>query len=134
MVTQWTHYEKNSSQKSIFQREYGKTIDLNLNESSMDKGIVPEYSELLNVDENKSNSSSILNNNSNSLNNNNNSKNPAPFGGVEISPVQISTKPAVILQSITPVKRIEKQIETRRADGKRRITPMFTPITVEQDK
>lgn len=124
-----------SSQKSIFQREYGKTIDLNLNESSMDKGIVPEYSELLNVDESRSNSVTILiNSNSNSVTSTNNNKNPVPFGGIEMSPVQISTKPAVILPNTTPVKRIEKQIETRRADGRRRITPMFTPLTVEQDK
>lgn len=28
----------------------------------------------------------------------------------------------------TPVKAISKQIETRTADGKRRITPMFIPL------
>lgn len=105
----------------------------------MDKGIVPEYSELLNIDENKSNSASVFNNNSNSVNNsvntNSSNKNSTPqFGDVETTSVQISTKPPVMPQNTTPAKRIDKQIETRRADGKRRITPMFTPLTFEQDK
>lgn len=89
----------------------------------MDKGIVPEYSEFLNVDENKSNNTTVLN-----VTNSNGNKNLTQFGEVEISSsLQISTKHTQI-----PAKRIDKQIETRRADGKRRITPMFTPLNVEQ--
>lgn len=99
----------------------------------MDKGIVPEYSELLNVDENKSAEATILNNN-NATNNNNtsNNKSPAQFGDVEMSSVSISTKPATI--PIAIAKAIDKQIETRRADGKRRITAMFIPLSVAQDR
>ncbi|XP_055300313.1 protein HIRA homolog [Sitodiplosis mosellana] len=118
---------------SVFQREYGKCIDLNLSESSMDKGIVPEYSELLNVEEsNKSAEANVLNNNNITNNNVPNNKSTPQFGDIEMDSVPISTKPA-IPQNTTPVKAIEKQIETRRADGKRRITPMFVPISVEQD-
>lgn len=126
------------SQNSIFQREYGKSIDLNLSESSVDKGIVPEYSELLNIEESKSMSEISFNNNI--VNNNNISsitnvgKNSPQFGDIEMCSVPISTKPAVIPQTITPIKAIEKQIETRRADGKRRITPMFVPLSVEQER
>lgn len=97
----------------------------------MDKGIVPEYSELLNFDENKSSDTSILNNN-NAVNNN---KNPPLFGDVEMSSVPVLTKPTVIQQSPTAAKAIDKQIETRRADGKRRITAMFIPLnSVAQDR
>lgn len=125
---------KSASQNSVFQREYGKSIDLNLSESSMDKGIVPEYSELLNVEESNKSAEAIVLSNNNITNNNitNNNRNASQIADVEMC--SISTKPAVITQSTTPVKAIEKQIETRRADGKRRITPMFVPISVEQDR
>lgn len=130
-------YTKINLQNSIFQREYGKIIDLNMSESSMDKGIVPEYSELLYIDENKSTDTSILNNN-NATNNNivvNNNKNPPQFGDVEMSTVPISTKSTVIQQNPIAAKAIDKQIETRRADGKRRITAMFIPLnSVAQDR
>lgn len=106
-----------------------------MSESSVDKGIVPEYSELLNIEENKSTAeATIITKNNISNNNVNSSKSPPKFGDVEMTSVKISTKPAIIPQSTTPVKAIEKQIETRRADGKRRITPMFVPISVEQDR
>lgn len=124
-------------QNSVFQREYGKSIDLNLSESSMDKGIVPEYSELLNIEEsNKSAEATIFNNNNITTNivSTTTSKSSPQFGEIEMSSVPISTKPILIPQNTTPVKAIEKQIETRRADGRRRITPMFVPISVEQDR
>lgn len=103
----------------------------------MDKGIVPEYSELLNIEEsNKSAEATVFNNNH--ITNNNvstsNSKSSPQFGDIEMISVPISTKPTLIPKSTTPVKAIEKQIETRRSDGKRRITPMFVPISVEQDR
>ncbi|XP_031624833.1 protein HIRA homolog [Contarinia nasturtii] len=121
---------------SVFQREYGKTIDLNLSESSMDKGIVPEYSEFLNIDESKSIDTVIFNNNKNNGTNTNapsSNKSASKFGDVESSSLPISTKSVAVPQNTTPMKAIEKQIETRRADGKRRITPMFVPLSVEQD-
>lgn len=114
-------------QNSVFQREYGKSIDLNLSESTVDKGIVPEYSELLS-DESKTTAEVIITNNNNNVNNN---KNPPQFGDIEMTSVKISTEPVVFPQSTAPVRVIEKQIETRRADGKRHITPMFVPTSVE---
>lgn len=133
-----------------------------MSESSVDKSIVPEYSELLNLDENSktnpepkqlnNNSSSIgINTNittsTNNFNNNNsnitstttttnpitNNENPVQFGDVEMTSVEISTQPAILPQSVAPVKAIEKQIETRRADGKRRITAVFVPFSVDLD-
>lgn len=152
----------------VFQREYGKNVDLNMSESSVDRSIVPEYSELLEFDENSkttaeaktlnNNSNSItisINNNTNNNNNNNscsssiinnnnnsnittanlttNNENPVQIGDVEMTSVEISTQPAILPQSVPSVKAIEKQIETRRADGKRRITAMFVPFSVDQD-
>lgn len=141
----------------VFQREYGRNIDFSMNESSVDKNIVPEYSELLNVDE--TSKTSFNNNNSNiSVNNNNisnsnitatnttintntsitttisttNNGNPAQFGDVEMTSVEISTKPAVLPNSPS-IKSITEQTETRRADGKRRITAKFVPFSMEQD-
>lgn len=107
-----------------------------MSESSVDKNLVPEYSELINIEDSKSSAEPIIVANNNVINNNNvNSiKNPPQFGEVEMSSVQISTKPAIIPQNVTPVKAIEKQIETRRADGKRRITPMFVPLSIEQER
>lgn len=109
-----------------------------MSESSVDKSIVPEYSELLNIDENKSTAelpSTIITNKINNNNNNiNNNKGAMQFGEVEMTSVEISPKPAVLPPSIKPVKAIEKQIETRRADGKRRITPMFMPLSLEQER
>lgn len=147
----------------VFQREYGKNIDLSMSESSVDKSIVPEYSELLDCDENSkstaeaktlnnnnnisSNNISINNNVSNIINNNNSSnsnittanpttasiENPVQIGDVEMTSVEISTQPA-ILPELPSAKAIDKQIETRRADGKRRITAMFVPFSAEQDR
>lgn len=148
----------------VFQREYGKNIDLSMSESSVDKSIVPEYSELLDCDENSkstaeaktlnnnnnisSNNISISNNNISNIINNNNSnsntnittatpttanvENPVQIGDVEMTSVEISTQPA-ILPELPSAKAIEKQIETRRADGKRRITAMFVPFS-DQDR
>lgn len=106
-----------------------------MSESSVDKNLVPEYSELIEDSKSTAEPIAIANNNVNNNNINANSiKNPPQFGEVEMSSVEISTKPAVIPQNVTPVKAIEKQIETRRADGKRRITPMFVPLSEEQDR
>lgn len=42
-------------------------------------------------------------------------------------------KPAVVKENHEPnVSAIKKQIETRTADGKRRITPVFIPVNQDQ--
>lgn len=136
----------------VFQREYGKNIDLNMSESSVDKNIVPEYSELLDCDENSKTTAEAktMNNNNNissnniSINNNNisiitanpsiaSNETPVQIGDVEMTSVEISTQPAVLPQ-LPSAKAIDKQIETRRADGKRRITAMFVPFSADQDR
>lgn len=105
---------------------YGKSVNINLNESSLDKSFVTEYAELLDMDEN----GSIAEQQSQS--NNNAPKPQTQFGSIEPDAMPISTKSAPIPTS-TPTKAIAKQFETRRADGKRRITPMFIPLSTEQE-
>lgn len=144
----------------VFQREYGKNVDFTMNESSVDKNIVPEYSELLNVDENSksateakpfNNNNSNVNINNNISNNNittnitatnmntgittnttTNNGNAAQFGDIEMTSVGISAKPAISLNT-APTVGITQQTETRRPDGKRRVTPKFVPFSMDQD-
>lgn len=110
---------------------YGKSANINSNDSNVDKSMIIEYAELLEIEE-KSNpiEPQIPNNNSN--NNSSFARPDLQFGVIEMDTVPISTKSAP-LPSTTPTKAITKQIETRRADGKRRITPMFIPLSSEQE-
>lgn len=52
---------------------------------------------------------------------------------VEKIPIPISTKSVAMSQKPTPAPAnpAPKQVETRREDGRRRITPMFVPLNVE---
>lgn len=104
---------------------YGKSVNLNLNESSLDKSFVIEYAELLDMEEKGETSEQ-------SQSNNNAAKPQTQFGSIETDAMPISTQSAPIPTS-TPTKAIAKQFETRRADGKRRITPMFIPLSTEQE-
>lgn len=114
-------------QNLLYQRMYGKSANINLNESSVDKGMLIEYAEFLDIDENvsivepptQSNNIAIIP--------------QTEFGSIETEPITISTTSVQLLPNVTPTKAITKQIETRRADGKRRITPMFIPLSSEQE-
>lgn len=105
---------------------YGKSVNLNVNESSLDKSFVIEYAELLDMEEKETATEQQ------SQSNNNTAKPQTQFGSIETEAMPISTKSAPIPTS-TPTKAIAKQFETRRADGKRRITPMFIPLSTEQE-
>lgn len=105
---------------------YGKSANLNLNESSLDKSFVIEYAELLDMEE----KGPIVEQQSQS--NNNTAKPQTQFGSIETEAWPISTKSAPIPTS-APSKAITKQFETRRSDGKRRITAMFIPLSTEQE-
>lgn len=103
---------------SLYQRIYGKSAVTDMNDSHTGKDMLIEYAELLDVNDR---SQSKFDNSSNHEHADNDvemiSKNADDFR----PPSQTST----------PTKAISQQIETRRPDGRRRITPMFIPLTEE---
>lgn len=87
---------------------YGKSIDVN---AHPEKDMITEYAELVNVNHEKSLSSN---------------------GGTVHINMENNNMEVLLDRPSTPVKAaIHKQIETRTADGKRRITPMFIPLDEE---
>lgn len=108
-----------------------------MNDSHSGKELIVEYPDLLDTTEND-----VINNSNNIASQNNNHKGKMDTEMIsrndnmdkEIQQQQQSpTKATGTLNSpsITPTKAISKQFETRAADGRRRITPMFIPR--EQD-
>lgn len=103
---------------------YGKSANIDLNESQTERGMLIEYAELVTS---TSTSETHFNNNNNINNNNHIDATP----DIEMKSV---SKPATVIPAPptqappTPTKAIHKQIETRTAEGKRRITPMFIPL------
>jgi protein HIRA/HIR1 len=99
---------------SLYQRMYGKdaTIDIS---AQAEKEMIIENSDLLNVMEKPRGPPSLL---------------PmaaaAESPPVVFKPPQVTTTKTVVA---SPNKPILKQVETKTADGKRRITPMFIPLT-----
>lgn len=118
---------------SLYQRMYGKSANIHMNEKT-GKDMIVEYAELINNDNEKSNHSCS--------NNKTLAQDICSGGGVttEIS-VQnnnlemLSVTPSTVLPMpigvLSPKPAIHKQIETRTADGRRRITPMFIPLSQE---
>lgn len=106
---------------SLYQRMYGKdaTIDISV---QAEKEMIIENAELLTTKEKIKPPSLIFNN----------SQHNDSFGAFNNSviknqpPVPQFHAPAVVP---SPNKPILKQVETRTVDGKRRITPMFIPLT-----
>lgn len=86
-----------------------------MNDSHNGKDMLIEYADLIDVNEK-----------SQSKTENNVSNNHVESEDVEMT--NQNTEPKPPSQTSTPTKAITKQIETRRADGKRRITPMFIPM------
>lgn len=83
---------------------YGKSIDIN---AHPEKDMITEYAELVNVNQEKSLSSN----------------------GASVQIMENNNMEVLLNRPSTPIKAaIHKQIETRTADGKRRITPMFIPL------
>lgn len=103
---------------SLYQRIYGKSATTDLNDSHTGKDMLIEYPELLDANEK---SQSKFDNNSGHAHVDN-----------DIEMISNNTeafKPPS--QTSTPTKAISQQIETRTADGRRRITPIFVPLTEE---
>lgn len=109
---------------SLYQRMYGKdaTIDIS---SQAEKELIIENADLLNISQEKPRGPPSL---------------IPTVSTVKESPVILSTPtlPTAAISSISnsstitpssPSKPILKQTETRRPDGKRRITPMFIPLS-----
>lgn len=111
-------------QNVILKRMYGKRANTDLNESNAEKGMIVEYASLLETEDSKK-----------SVNeaepNSNTATDPFQAPPIQKESTIISSSDSLSTTS-TPTKAISKQIETRRADGKRRITPMFIPMT-DQD-
>lgn len=98
---------------------YGKSANIDLNDSHTDKGTLIEYAELMDSRNDKTPPKE-----ENSLQNNH----------VEVDVEMVSNINHTNSNSFetsltsTPTKAIHKQIESRTADGKRRITPVFIPL------
>lgn len=101
---------------SLYQRMYGKdaTIDIS---SQAEKEMIIENSDLLSVAMEKPRGPPVL----------------IPNATVKDTPPPAFKQPQVTttLATPSPNKPILKQVETKTADGKRRITPMFIPLTEE---
>lgn len=101
---------------SLYQRMYGKdaTIDIS---SQAEKEMIIENADLLGVTMEKPRGPPVL----------------LPSTPVKESPPATFKAPQISSTSAAPSpnKPILKQVETKTADGKRRITPMFIPLTDE---
>lgn len=104
---------------SLYQRMYGKDITaFDLNGQSGKDSII-ENAELLNVSQCKLTAPTLI-----------------PQSSQNATKISTSAQPPVALQSSTSQETqrpILKQIETKTADGKRRITPMFVPLNDDAD-
>ena len=113
---------------SLYQRMYGKdaTVDLS---SQAEKELIIENAELLNTAQEKPRGPPLL------IPTFTKETLPTPIPAPSIPSVQnevshsIESSSTTLGATSTPIKPILKQVETRRADGKRRITPMFIPLT-----
>lgn len=100
---------------SLYQRMYGKdaTIDIS---SQAEKEMIIENSDLLSITMEKPRGPPVL----------------LPSSQVKETPPATFKAPQISSASApSPNKPILKQVETKTADGKRRITPMFIPLTEE---
>lgn len=129
LLKQQIYYFLSVLQNALYQRMYGKGANIDLNDSQTERGLLIEYAELM-----TSMSDTHFNNN-NTVNNNNinsNSHNHIDSSSnIEMKSISMSATVNAAPQAqvaITPTKAIHKQIETRTAEGKRRITPMFIPL------
>lgn len=91
---------------------YGKSANIDMVQP--EKDVIIEYPELVNATKerptiNHSNDAKVDNN---------------------VAPEEMKSRP--IANAGPPKTAIPKQIETRTADGKRRITPMFIPLNQEE--
>lgn len=113
---------------ALYQRMYGKSANIDMNEKT-GKGMIIEYAEMINNDDKSAVSHTDRNRSPTreptteiSVQNNN----------LEMLSVSASTAALPIPAGVlSPKPAIHKQIETRRADGRRRITPMFIPLSQE---
>jgi protein HIRA/HIR1 len=108
---------------SLYQRMYGKDANIDISVQA-EKEMIIENADLLTVSKEKMKPPQLFSMNSQPSNDSTNKiviAQPKPITG--------TPGPSVIVAS--PNKPILKQIETRTVDGKRRITPMFIPLSEE---
>lgn len=104
---------------SLYVRMYGNDVTMDISVQA-EKEMIIENSELLNVCNEKAKPPQLFpgSNETNSINTNKPSQTTIPTISIPAQPVISS-----------PNKPISKQIETRTSDGRRRITPVFIPLT-----
>lgn len=114
-----------NDKNSLYQRMYGKDATLDLS-SQAEKELIIESAELLNVAQDKPRGPPPL------IPSTPKETPPAPptISMPAPSP-QLTSSFVTSSTASSPNKPILKQVETRRADGKRRITPMFIPLNAE---
>lgn len=116
----------------LYQRIYGKNANMDI--TVQDKDMIIENADLLNVTKDKNKIPSLTQEKDTKENLN---SNIAEFTNMEdrnnykFPNENIPKEPTNSINPLTssPAKPILKQIETRTVDGKRRITPMFVPLT-----
>ncbi|KXJ79512.1 hypothetical protein RP20_CCG000587 [Aedes albopictus] len=110
---------------SLYQRMYGKNITVDLNGQSGKDSLI-ENAELLNVSQSKLTAPTLIPQ----------QLPPIPSQLPTVSSIPQPLPQSTVLKSSTSQETqrpILKQIETKTADGKRRITPMFIPLNDEAE-
>lgn len=106
---------------SLYQRMYGKDATMDISVQA-EKEMIIENAELLNVCKENVKPPQLFATHS---------QNSEPNLSQTVTPPTFATPTISSNVTNSPHKAIHKQIETRTSDGKRRITPMFIPLTEE---
>lgn len=119
---------------SLYQRMYGKSAKIDMT-AQTGKDMIIENSDMLDVtgDKRKAPKFNIGSTGDDSIvNSNNTSTVLSSTSRLEVIVENSEMKNDLFnVVPISPAKAIHKQIETRRADGKRRITPVYIPLDIE---
>lgn len=108
----------NQFQNAFYERSYGKSA-CNMDGGSSGRDMIVENAEILDAVKEKVTLPSL-------------SGKPSQPDIIPVQP-DLFIKPAVVKENHdSNASAIKKQIETRTADGKRRITPVFIPVNQDQ--
>lgn len=119
---------------ALYQRMYGRSIDVN---AQPDKDMIIEFAELVNVNQQDKSQSALSNGSLATVDAGVMPSTTAPSFNLVVEHnnnidldqiVSTTTQSSSASSSLTVKTAIHKQIESRTANGKRRITPMFIPL------
>ncbi|KAI8116695.1 HIRA-like protein [Lucilia cuprina] len=117
---------------TLYQRIYGKTAAILTNGSSAATDLLIENPELLTCTQDKIKPPTLptiqVTNHNNNIENSLTQAAANGFGYGSRSSTSTQNANAMEIGQSTPIKAINKQMETRTKDGKRRITPVFIPL------